>query len=88
MLFDASGLAQAIGSPEDIARAVQQLAGAHGLTVRIAVASTTSAAWMLAHAQDGITIVPPGEEARALGAVPLSWLKTIAGSQAPGQRPQ
>jgi protein ImuB len=86
VIFDAGGLARIFGTPEDIAGEVMRLAGAHGMRLRVALAGTTSAAWILAHAQSGVTIVAPGEEAEALRAVPLKWLTTIAGQRprAPG----
>jgi protein ImuB len=77
ILFDASGLTQAIGSAQAIAREVQRLARAESLDVRIALAATTTTAWMLAHAREGVTIVAAGHEADALGAVPLHWLSTM-----------
>src|SRR5262245_37319695 len=78
VLFEASGLSQAIGSPDAIAREVQSLVRAQGLDVRLALAGTTTAAWILAHAaRDGVTIVAPGKEAEALGAIHLNLLRTL-----------
>jgi len=79
VLFDASGLTQAIGAPEDIAREVQRLARAESVDARIALAATTTTAWILAHAaREGVTIVAAGKEAEALGAVQLYWLGIVA----------
>ncbi|HKW02861.1 MAG TPA: hypothetical protein VJN96_23760 [Vicinamibacterales bacterium] len=76
VLFDASGLTQAIGAPGDIAGEVQRLARAQSLDVRLALAATTTTAWILAHAaREGVTLVAPGREAAALSAVPLHWLE-------------
>jgi nucleotidyltransferase/DNA polymerase involved in DNA repair len=90
VMFDASGLARAIGTPRRIAEEVERLAVAHGLEVRIALAGTTTAAWLLAHARPGLTIIEPGDEARAVGALPIGSLKTLEGfiNQASGARPQ
>jgi protein ImuB len=77
VLIDASGLTQAIGAPEDIAREVQRLARAESVDARIALAATTTTAWILAHAREGVTIVAAGKETEALGDVPLRWLTTI-----------
>ena len=87
VLFDASGLTQAIGAPGDIAREVQRLARAESVDVRIALAATTTTAWILAHAREGVTIVAAGKEAEALGDVPLRWLTTVGRHWAPGIRP-
>ena len=51
VVFDASGLTQAIGAPADIAREVRRLARAQSVDVRIALAATTTTAWLLAHAR-------------------------------------
>src|SRR6478672_6128517 len=91
VLFDASGLTQAIGAPEDIAREVQRLARAESVDARIALAATTTTAWILAHAaREGVTIVAAGKEPEALGAVQLHWLRTLPdfASQALGTRHQ
>jgi len=91
VLFDASGLTQAIGAPEDIAREVQRLARAESVDARIALAATTTTAWILAHAaREGVTIVAAGKEPEALGAVQLHWLRTLPdfASQALGTRYQ
>jgi len=81
VMFDASGLARAIGAPRRIAEEVARLASAHGLEARIALAGTATAAWLLAHARPGLTIVEPGEEARELGELPIGVLKTLSGSR-------
>jgi protein ImuB len=88
VMFDASGLARAIGTPRRIAEEVERLAVAHGLEVRIVLAGTATAAWLLAHARPGLTIVEPGDEARAVGELPINSLKTLIGlrEKAPGPR--
>jgi len=91
VLFAASGLTQAIGAPEDIAREVQRLARAESVDARIALGATTTTAWILAHAaREGVTMVAAGKEAEALGAVQLYWLRTLPdfASQALGTRHQ
>jgi protein ImuB len=85
--FDARGLARVIGPPPEIAREVGRVASEHGLVVRVALAGTTTTAWLLAHARAGVTIVPPGEDAAALAPLPLGWLGALT-DQAEGQRPK
>jgi protein ImuB len=50
-VFDASGLERALGPPEVIAREVRRLAADRGLSVRVAIAATATAAALLAHAR-------------------------------------
>ena len=78
VIFDVDGLFRACGPPEVIAREVAALATAEGLAVRVALAGTMTAAWVLAHARAGTTVVPAGAEAAALASVPLGWLGTVA----------
>src|SRR5580765_6141829 len=77
VVFDVDGLTRVCGPPEVIAREVTALATAEGLTVRVAIAGTTTAAWILAHARTGITVVAAGTEAAALSGVPLGWLSAV-----------
>ena len=91
--FDARGLARVIGPPVEIAREVSRVATGHGLVVRVALAGTTTTAWLLAHARSGVTIVSPGEDASALAALPLGWLGALTEQaegcgQAQGPRPK
>ena len=82
--FDARGLARVIGPPAEIAREVSRVAAGHGLVVRVALAGTTTTAWLLAHARSGVTIVAPGEDAAALAPLPLGWLGALT-DQAEGR---
>jgi protein ImuB len=79
VLFDVSGLDRAVGTPREIAAAIERLAVARDVAVRIALAGTTTAAWLLAHTRDNVTIVAPGGEAAALRDLPIGALKTLAG---------
>ena len=82
VVFDASGLTRGTGSPADIAREVTRLAVEQGLVVRVALAGTSTTAWVLAHARAGQTIVEPGQEAVALAQIPLGWVATLPESPA------
>ena len=85
--FDARGLARVIGPPAEIAREVSRVAAEHGIVVRVALAGTTTTAWLLAHARSGVTIVAPGEDAAVLAPLPLGWLGALT-EQAECQRPK
>jgi protein ImuB len=50
VVFDAGGLSRVLGPPEAIAREVGRLAADRGLSVRVAIAPTATAARLLAHA--------------------------------------
>jgi protein ImuB len=77
VVFDVDGLERVLGPAAAIAESVRRLADERGLVVRLAVAGTTTAAWLLAQARAGITIVPKGHEARVLSTVPLETLLTL-----------
>lgn len=77
VVFDVAGLSRVCGPPGEIARAVNAQAAACGLTVRLAIAGTMTAAWVLAHARSGVTVVSPGSEAATLGPLPIAWLLSI-----------
>ena len=92
VMFDADGLGRVVGSPADIAREVTQLAVRQGLAIRVALAPTSTAAWLLAHAATGAAtvVVRPDDAATALSALPLRWLATLPDwwiFQAQGPRP-
>ncbi len=77
VVFDVDGLSRVCGPPAVIGREVTALAVAAGLTVRMAMAGTSTAAWILAHAQAGTTVVESGTEARVLAPLPLRWLTSV-----------
>jgi hypothetical protein len=77
VLFDASGLSRVCGPPPVIARELQVQAADEGLQLRLALAGTLTAAWVLAHARAGCTIVTPGAEAEVLAPLPLGWLLPV-----------
>src|SRR3970282_2187377 len=71
VIFDASGLTRVIGPPRQIASEVGALAMEQGVMVRIALAPTMAAAWLMAHAQIGQTVVEPSRMSTMIGALPL-----------------
>jgi protein ImuB len=87
-MCDVSGLSRVIGDPADIAREIQSVAAREGVPVRLAIAVPMSTAWILAHARPGATVVPAGHEAVHLASLPLAWLGTLAGWDAPGGGPR
>jgi protein ImuB len=75
--LDISGLGSLIGEPRSIGEELRRTAADAGLRVHVAVASTTTAAILLAHARAGLTVIPRGEEAAALAPLPLRVLTQL-----------
>ena len=79
--LDASGLTRLFGSPDGLAREIARQAEARGLHASIGIAATRAAAALAAATgkiQPGrISVIPPGEEARALAPLPLEALLAI-----------
>ena len=78
--LDISGLGRLLGEPRAIGEELRRTAADAGLRVHIAVAATSTAAILLAHARAGLTVVAPGTEAATLAPLPLRTL-TILGSE-------
>ncbi len=85
--LDISGLGSLIGEPRSIGEELRRTAADAGLRVHIAVASTSTAAILLAHARAGLTVVARGEEAAALAPLPLDLLTQSGSAFAPGELP-
>jgi protein ImuB len=79
VVFDVSGLGRVIGTPIEIAREVKALAVEHGLGVRVAIAATRVAAWLLSHTRPGVTVVEPAGTSAALAGLPVTALATLPG---------
>jgi protein ImuB len=85
--LDISGLETLIGDGRTIGEEMRRSAADAGLRVHIAVAATTTAAILLAHARAGLTVVARGAEAATLAPLPL---RTLSGLWllAAGSRPE
>lgn len=77
VVCDARGLTRAMGEPAVIAEEMRRMAWEREVGVRVAIAGTHTAAWLLAHARPGITVIAPGEEARVLARLPISALTRL-----------
>ena len=75
--LDISGLGSLIGKPRAIGEELRRAAADAGLGVHIAVAATSTAAILLAHARAGLTVVARGDEASALAPLPLRTLTQL-----------
>ena len=75
--LDISGLGSLIGEPRAIGEELRRTAADAGLGVHIAIAASSTAAILLAHARAGLTVVPRGDEASALAPLPLRTLTQL-----------
>lgn len=73
VLLDVSGLERMTKIGVELGRAALR----RGWAPRVAVASTRTTALLAAHARPGLTIVPPGDEARTLAPLPMAALETV-----------
>ena len=75
--LDISGLGSLIGEPRAIGEELRRTAADAGLGVHIAIAASSTAAILLAHARAGLTVVAPGTEAATLAPLPLRTLTQL-----------
>jgi protein ImuB len=78
--LDISGLGSLLGDARSIGEQLRRNAADAGLRLHIAVAATSTAAILLAHARAGLTVVPEGAEAAALAPLPLRLLSQFDSS--------
>jgi len=83
VLCDVSGLERLFGDAQAIGVALGRAAIRRGLAARVAVAGTRVAAWIIATARPGLTVVRPGAEAAALAPLAVETLGALgeAGSR-------
>jgi protein ImuB len=72
--LDASGLERLYGSPHEIAAAISARARHMGMEANVAIASNPDAAICAARGFAGVHVIPFGDEAKYLGALPLALL--------------
>jgi protein ImuB len=80
VLLDAAGLSRLFGSPQDLGTHLSEALAAHGsgaiggTVPRVAIASTQTAAALLALGRPGLTVVEPGQEEKALAPLSITVL--------------
>jgi protein ImuB len=72
--LDASGLDRLFGLPQDIAASIARRASEVGVEASFALAANPDAAICAARGFPGVSIIPYGDEAKFLGALPLALL--------------
>ena len=75
VVFDASGLVRLVGDARAIGHAIVNTARERGLDVRVALASTRTAARLAVTGGSALTVIPPGQERPALAGLPLRALE-------------
>ena len=76
--LDITGLSYLFGSEADIGAHLLQRSSECGLRPHVAIASNVDAALIAARGFAGITVIPPGEESKYLGELPLGVLSPSA----------
>ena len=71
VVFSVDGLGRLIGDERAIAAAIAAAVARRGVASRVAIAANPAAAVLAAQSLPGVTIIAPGEEARALAAIPV-----------------
>ncbi len=82
VVLDATGLTGMFGDARELGATLRRSAADRGLYLRIAVASTRTAALLVVQERSGLTVVAPGQEAATLAPLSLDVLKALAQGQA------
>lgn len=80
--LDLAGMSRLFGDSRTIAHELRRTAAERGVRVRVALASTRTAARVLVHARPGLSVVEPADEAAALAALPLAALAPVIDGEA------
>lgn len=89
LVADLRGLERLFGDARAIGDELRRSLASRGLQAHVAIAATCTASRLLAEARAGVTVVPAGEEARALAALPIELVQIITdASQAQDERNQ
>src|SRR5438876_191962 len=86
LVADLHGLERLFGDPRSLGEALRSSLADRGLQVHVALASTCTAARLVAAARAGLTVVPPAEQADLLSALPIDLLQTLTLSAAGSTR--
>jgi len=76
IILDLAGSSRLFGPPEIIGMGLLQSAQGHGFVVHVGIAANADAALHVARGFDGLTVIPPGEEASVLGCLPIEVLQS------------
>ena len=82
VVLDTTGLTSMFGDVRELGATLRRSAADRGLYLRMAVASTRTAALLVVQERSGLTVIEPGREVATLASLPLDVLKTLARGQA------
>ena len=85
VVLDTTGLTRMFGDVRELGATLRRSAADRGLYLRIAVASTRTAALLVVQEWGGLTVIEPGREAVTLASLSLDVLKALALAQAQPQ---
>ena len=74
LLLDLEGLERLYGPPSKMARELAMRVRAVGVEANIAIAANPESAMHAAHGFNGVTVIPPGQEAQRLAVLPIQGL--------------
>ena len=84
VVLDTTGLTSMFGDVRELGATLRRSAADRGLYLRIAVASTRTAALLVVQERSGLTVIESGREAVTLASLSLDVLKALAQAQAQG----
>lgn len=82
VVLDTTGLKTMFGDARELGTSLRRAAADRGLYLRIAIASTRTAALLVVQERSGLTVIAPGCEADTLAPLSLDVLKALAQEQA------
>ena len=91
VVIDVAGLDRLLGPARVIGDELRKAVSTHGIRAHVAIASTQTAAIVLAHTRPGLTVIAPGDEATALAPTAIGILEKIthhAGTPRPPSTPR
>ncbi len=74
VVIDVAGLHRLLGPARTIGDELRKAVSTHGIRAHVAIASTQTAAIVLAHTRPGLTVIAPGDEATALAPTAIGIL--------------
>ena len=86
VVLDTTGLTSLFSNARELGATLRRSAADRGLYLRIAVASTRTAALLVVQARSGLTVIEPGREAGTLASLSLDVLKALALAQGTATR--
>jgi len=84
VVIDVAGLHRLLGPACAIGDELRKAVSTRGIRAHVAIASTQTAAIVLAHTRPGLTVIAPGDEATAMAPTAIGILEKLGTPSAPG----